>query len=551
MYTKPTSQGKFEGHEVTRQGEGRASVPESAFDVGLVRAMASRWDEGTAREWGGGRRAPGTRDPPPEDGGGLVPPEAVAAANLALAPVLQELESGDSLAATRAHAMAESNYEEAAAVAAAAAVCSPASPEADSSPSKESIEADSGVAPAGPRHRNEAGSFHSMSSGGEVEHEMEVLSRLANIVDSGTRQRWTVCTSTTYTPPGTLVPAEDMQQNQDSLVGTLEDMQQMFEAPTSPPDEAQPLESATCLTPAEADLGSSVDTSGWNGSGSWTLEEKQAVAEPTSQPDESQPVESATCLAPAGPAARGIGLDETSPAPPRGIHTGIKIVEIKAAPPPTPLELATLEEKPPPLPAPPPKPLEARLPRPPPTKAAPPPLPAPTSAAAASSTDQAAAAAVVNIGGQRPWPSFDAAATRQHLSLSLCAINPGRRSLEPSGAAGSSGLPMQARVSAWASDAGGGGGNRLAPAGDQRGRGTAMQAALEERGWPSSMAAEVSWSLARETLWSHERGWRRAEDWWGSRRDDDWWNSGEWWSSQRADDWWNSDGTTSDQRGRG
>ena len=401
MYTKPTSQGKFEGHEVTRQGEGRASVPESAFDVGLVRAMASRWDEGTAREWGGGRRAPGTRDPPPEDGGGLVPPEAVAAANLALAPVLQELESGDSLAATRAHAMAESNYEEAAAVAAAAAVCSPASPEADSSPSKESIEADSGVAPAGPRHGNEAGSFHSMSSGGEVEHEMEVLehemevlSRLANIVDSGTRQRWTVCTSTTYTPPGTLVPAEDMQQNQDSLVGTLEDMQQMFEAPTSPPDEAQPLESATRLTPAEADLGSSVDTSGWNGSGSWTLEEKQAVAEPTSQPDESQPVESATCLAPAGPAARGIGLDETSPAPPPGIHTGIGIDETKAAPPPTPLELATLEEKPPPLPAPPPKPLElaARLPGPPPTKAAPPPLPAPTSAAAASSTDQAAAA---------------------------------------------------------------------------------------------------------------------------------------------------------------
>ncbi len=462
MYTKPTSQGKFEGHEVTRQGEGRASVPESAFDVGLVRAMASRWDEGTAREWGGGRRAPGTRDPPPEDGGGLVPPEAVAAANLALAPVLQELESGDSLAATRAHAMAESNYEEAAAVAAAAAVCSPASPEADSSPSKESIEADSGVAPAGPRHGNEAGSFHSMSSGGEVEHEMEVLehemevlSRLANIVDSGTRQRWTVCTSTTYTPPGTLVPAEDMQQNQDSLVGTLEDMQQMFEAPTSPPDEAQPLESATRLTPAEADLGSSVDTSG-NGSGSWTLEEKQAVAEPTSQPDESQPVESATCLAPAGPAARGIGLDETSPAPPPGIHTGIGTDETKAAPP-----------------------------------------------------------------------------------------------LEPSGAAGSSGLPMQARVSAWASDAGGGGGNRLAPAGDQRGRGAAMLAALEERGWPSSMAAEVSWSLARETLWSHERGWRRAEDWWGSRRDDDWWNSGEWWSSQRADDWWNSDGTTSDQRGRG
>ena len=327
MYTKPTSQGKFEGHEVTRQGEGRASVPESAFDVGLVRAMASRWDEGTAREWGGGRRAPGTRDPPPEDGGGLVPPEAVAAANLALAPVLQELESGDSLAATRAHAMAESNYEEAAAVAAAAAVCSPASPEADSSPSKESIEADSGVAPAGPRHGNEAGSFHSMSSGGEVEHEMEVLehemevlSRLASIVDSGTRQRWTVCTSTTYTPPGTLVPAEDMQQYQDSLVGTLEDMQQMFEAPTSPPDEAQPLESATRLTPAEADLGSSVDTSGWNGSGSWTLEEKQAVAEPTSPPDESQPVESATCLAPAGPAARGIGLDETSPAPPSFGH---------------------------------------------------------------------------------------------------------------------------------------------------------------------------------------------------------------------------------------
>ena len=589
VYTKPTSQGKFEGHEVTRQGEGRASVPESAFDVGLVRAMASRWDEGTAREWGGGRRAPGTRDPPPEDGGGLVPPEAVAAANLALAPVLQELESGDSLAATRAHAMAESNYEEAAAVAAAAAVCSPASPEADSSPSKESIEADSGVAPAGPRHRNEAGSFHSMSSGGEVEHEMEVLehemevlSRLANIVDSGTRQRWTVCTSTTYTPPGTLVPAEDMQQNQDSLVGTLEDMQQMFEAPTSPPDEAQPLESATRLTPAEADLGSSVDTSG-NGSGSWTLEEKQAVAEPTSQPDESQPVESATCLAPAGPAARGIGLDETSPAPPPGIHTladmitgyaprilesdanmalfkitstGIGIDETKAAPPPTPLELATLEEKPPPLPAPPPKPLElaARLPGPPPTKAAPPPLPAPTSAAAASSTDQAAAAAVVNIGGQRPWPSFDAAATRQHLSSSLCAINPGRRSLEPSGAAGSSGLPMQARVSAWASDAGGGGGNRLAPAGDQRGNWwnrAAMQAALEETGLPSSMAAELSWSLARETLWSHERGWRRAEDWWGSRRDDDWWNSGEWWSSQRADDWWNSDGTTSDQRGRG
>jgi hypothetical protein len=78
-----------------------------------------------------------------------------------------------------------------------------------------------------------------------------------------------------------------------------------------------------------------------------------------------------------------------------------------------------------------------------------------------------------------------------------------------------------------------------------------MQAALEETGLPSSMAAELSWSLARETLWSHERGWRRAEDWWGSRRDDDWWNSGEWWSSQRADDWWNSDGTTSDQRGRG
>ncbi len=552
MYTKPTSQGKFEGHEVTRQGEGRASVPESAFDVGLVMAMASRWDEGTAREWRGGRRAPGTRDPPPEDGGGLVPPEAVAAANLALAPVLQELESGDSLAATRAHAMAESNYEEAAAVAAAAAVCSPASPEADSSPSKEPIEADSGLAPAGPAHGwdqkpffvNEAGSFHSMTSGGEVELKEG---------HSGTRQRWTACTSTTSTPPGTLVPAEDMQQNQDSLVGTLEDMQQMFEAPTSPPDEAQPLESATRLTPAEADLGSSVNTSGWNGSGSWTLEEKQAVAEPTSPPDESQPVESATCLAPAGPAARGIGLDETSPAPPPGIHTGIGIDETKAAPPPTPLELATLEEKPPPLPAPPPKPLElaARLPGPPPTKAAPPPLPAPTSAAAASSTDQAAAAAVVNIGGQRPWPSFDAAATRQHLSSSLCAINPGRRSLEPSGAAGSSGLPMQARVSAWASDAGGGGGNRLAPAGDQRGRGAAMQAALEETGLPSSMAAELSLSRAEETLRSHERSWRRAEDWWGSRRDDDWWNSGEWWESQRADDWWNSDGTTSDQRGRG
>ena len=179
---------------------------------------------------------------------------------------------------------------------------------------------------------------------------------------------------------------------------------------------------------------------------------------------------------------------------------------------------------------------------------APPPLPAPTRPPPPL-TD-----GVVNIGGQRPWPSFDAAETRQRLSRSL-GIHTGIGTdetkaappLEPSGAAGSSGLPMQARVSAWASDAGGGGGNRLAPAGDQRGPWVVEPVT----GLPNWMVAELSWSRARETLRSHERSWRRAENWWGSRRDDDWWNSGEWWESQRADDWWNSDGTTSDQRGRG
>ena len=94
VITKPTSQGKFEGATLVPDGEARASGPaRSADEVGLVNAMASRW-ETPAQTWKGYRRQPGTRDSPPEDGGGLGPPPGLPKAPFSVKPPPASASSG-------------------------------------------------------------------------------------------------------------------------------------------------------------------------------------------------------------------------------------------------------------------------------------------------------------------------------------------------------------------------------------------------------------------------------------------------------------------------
>ncbi len=70
MYTRPDSQGKFYGNEVVKEGEVRPNRPvEDALQVGLVAAMAAKWEPGTVRSWKGRQHAPGSRNCVPACGG--------------------------------------------------------------------------------------------------------------------------------------------------------------------------------------------------------------------------------------------------------------------------------------------------------------------------------------------------------------------------------------------------------------------------------------------------------------------------------------------------